>query len=115
MSKPIEYQTIEHCGHPAYVLVPWEEWSRIKPLLEAERARAGGIPQDVVEAHVLRSEPLIKAWREHLGITQEELAARLGVSQAAVAKFERPGARLRTATLNKIAAAMRLDAEQLRA
>ena len=115
MSKPIEYQTIEHCGHPAYVLVPWEEWNRIKPLLEAERARAGGIPQDVVEAHVLRDEPLIKAWREHLGITQEELADRLGISQAAVAKFERPNARLRTATLIKIAAAMGLDAERLRA
>ena len=50
MSKPIEYQTIEHCGHPAYVLVPWEEWRRIKPLLEAEKARASGIPQEVVEA-----------------------------------------------------------------
>ena len=115
MSRPIEYQTIEHCGHPAYVLVPWEEWNRIKPLLEAERARAGGIPQDVVEAHVLRDEPLIKAWRAYLGITQEELAARLGISQAAVAKFERPAARLRTTTLNKIAAAMGLDAERLRA
>ena len=28
---------------------------------------------------ILRYEPLIKAWREPLGITQEELAARLGV------------------------------------
>ena len=40
MSKPIEYQIIEHGGHSAYVLVPWEEWNRIKPLLDAERARA---------------------------------------------------------------------------
>lgn len=115
MSKPIDYQTIEHCGHTAFVLVPWEEWNRIKPLLEAEKARATGIPQEVVEAHVLRNEPLIKAWREYLGITQEELASRLGVSQAAVAKFERTDARLRTATLNKIAAAMGLEAERLRA
>ena len=115
MSKPFDYQTIEHCGHPAFVLVPWEEWNRIKPLLEAEKARASGIPQEVVEAHVLRDEPIVKAWREYLGITQEELAARLGVSQAAVAKFERPNARLRTATLKKIAAAMGLDAERLRA
>jgi DNA-binding XRE family transcriptional regulator len=115
MSKPIEYQTIEHCGHPAFVLVPWEEWRRIKPLLEAEKARASGIPQEVVEAHVLRNEPLIKAWREYLGITQEELATRLGISQAAVAKFERPDARLRTVTLKKIAVAMGLEPERLRA
>jgi DNA-binding XRE family transcriptional regulator len=115
MSKPGDYQTIEHCGHLAFVLVPWEEWKRIKPLLEAEKARASGIPQEVVEAHVLRDEPLVKAWREYLGITQDELAARLGVSQAAVAKFERPGARMRTATLQKIASSMKIDPERLRA
>lgn len=114
MSKPIKYQTIEHCGHPAFVLVPWEEWSRIEPLLEAEKARAYGIPQDVVEAHVLRDEPLIKAWRDHLGITQAELASRMGISQAAVAKFERSVARLRTATLEKIALALGVDVELLR-
>jgi DNA-binding XRE family transcriptional regulator len=114
MSKHTEYQTIEHCGHPAFVLVPWNEWNRIKPLLDAERACSSGIPQDVVEAHVLRNEPLVKAWREHFGITQAELAARLDVSQAAIAKYERPNARLRTSTVNKIAAAMRLDAGQFK-
>jgi hypothetical protein len=40
---------------------------------EAKKAAKSGIPQDVVEAHVLRDEPLIKAWREHLGLTQIEL------------------------------------------
>jgi ribosome-binding protein aMBF1 (putative translation factor) len=115
MSTPIEYQTIEHGGEPAFVLVPWEEWQRIKPLLEAEKARACGIPQEVVEAHVLRNEPLIKAWREHLGVTQKELATRMGVTQAAVVKFERPDARLRTSTRKKIASALGLNEAQLRA
>ena len=115
MSTPTDYQTIEHCGHPAFVLVPWEEWSRIKPILEAEKARASGIPQVIVEAHLLRNVSLVKAWREHLGITQEELAARLDVSQAAVAKYERSGARLRIVTLKKIASAMSLNLEQLHA
>lgn len=115
IEKQIEYQTIEHCGHPAFVLVPWEEWARIKPILDAEKARSSGIPQEVVEAHVLRNEPIIKAWREYLGITQDELARRLGISQAAVAKFERPDARLRSVTLKKIASAMGLEEERLRA
>ena len=114
MSKHTEYQTIEHCGHPAFVLIPWEEWNLIKPMLEAERAKAGGIPQAVVEAHVLRNESLVKAWREHLSITQDELAARLGVSQAAVAKYERPNARLRSTTIKKIASAMLIEEGQLR-
>ena len=113
MTTPIEYQTIEHGGKPAFVLVPWEEWNRIKPLLEAQKARASGIPQEVVEAHVLRGETLIKAWREHLGITQKQLAARMGVSQAAVVKFERSDARLRTPTRKRIAAALGLSEEQV--
>jgi len=114
MSTPIDYQTIEVGGHPAFVLVPWEQWCQIRPLWEAEKARAGGIPQEVVEAHILRNEPLIKAWREHLGITQKQLAAQMGVSQAAVVKFERPHARLRIITIKKIASALGLNAEQLR-
>jgi DNA-binding XRE family transcriptional regulator len=113
MSAPTEYQTIEHCGHPAFVLVPWEDFNRIRPLLEAEKARATGIPQAVVEAHVLNDTPLIKAWREELGLTQEDLALRLGVSQAAVAKFEQPKARPRAATLKKIATALGITVEQL--
>jgi ribosome-binding protein aMBF1 (putative translation factor) len=113
MNAPIEYQTIEHRGHPAFVLVPWEDWSRIKHLLEAEKARDQGIPQEVVEAHVLRNESLIKAWREYLGISQKNLAERMNVTQAAVAKFEHAGANLRSATFKKIAAAMELNVEQL--
>lgn len=113
MNTPIEYQTIEHHGHPAFVLVSWEDWSRIKHLLEAEKARAYGIPQEVVEAHVLRSESLIKAWRVYLCITQKELADRMNVSQAAVAKFERADAHLRAATMKKIAFALELKEEQL--
>ena len=114
MSTPFEYQKIEYCGKPAYVLIPWDEWRRIKPLLDAEKARAAGIPQEVVEAHVLRNDSMIRAWREYLGVTQKELASRLGVSQAAVVKYERPRTRLRIATLIKISAALGLDEQNLR-
>ncbi|OGT96470.1 MAG: hypothetical protein A2X80_00905 [Geobacteraceae bacterium GWB2_52_12] len=113
MSAHTEYQTIEHCGHPAFVLVPWEEFNRIRPFLEAEKARTTGVPQSVVEAHVLNDVPLIRAWREELGLTQEDLALRLGVSQAAVAKYEQPKARPRAATLKKIAAALGITLQQL--
>jgi len=114
MNAPIEYQKIEYNGKPAYVLVPWEEWCRIKPLRDAQKASASGIPQEVVEAHVLRKDSIIKAWREYLGMTQKELSERLGVTQTAVVKFERRDARLRIATLRKIGAALELNEEQLR-
>jgi DNA-binding Xre family transcriptional regulator len=113
MSAHIEYQKIKYKGKPAYVLVPWEEWHRIKPLLDAQKASDSGIPQEVVEAHVIRNDSLIKAWREYLGITQKELADRMEISQAAVAKFENPGARLRRTTLRKICAALELNENQL--
>jgi ribosome-binding protein aMBF1 (putative translation factor) len=115
MSAPTNYQIIDHCGHPAFVLVPWEDFARIRPILEAEKAKSTGIPQSVVEAHVLNDVPIVKAWREELGLTQEDLASRLKISQAAVAKYEQPCAHLRTATLGKIAAAMGISVEQLRA
>lgn len=113
MNAPIEYQKIEYNGKPAYVLVPWDEWCYIKPLLDAQKIRDSGIPQEVVEAHILRNDSLIKAWREYLGITQEELAERLGVSQAAVVKFERFDARPRIATIRKIGTALGLNEGQL--
>lgn len=78
-----------------------------------EAARASGIPQEVVEAHVLSDVPMIRAWREHIGITQAELAVRMGVSQAAVAKLERPDAKPRSATLKKIAEALGISPAQL--
>lgn len=114
MSERIDYQKINYNGKPAFVLVPYEEWQRIEPFLDAEKARASGIPQEVVEAHVLRNESLIKAWREYFGITQTELAERLGVSQAAVVKYENPDTCPRTATLKKIGAALGISAEKLR-
>jgi len=56
---------------------------------------------------------MIRAWREHVGITQRELAARIGVSQAAVAKSEKPNARPRRATLEKIVEALGISIEYL--
>lgn len=113
MSAPIEYQKIEYNGKPAFVLVPWEDWRRIKTIVDAQNAQTFGIPQAVVEAHVLHNESIIKAWREHLGITQKELARRLGVSQTAVVKLEHIEARPRIATIRKIAMALGLNEKQL--
>ena len=57
----------------------------------------------------------IKAWREHLGVTQEELGRRLSVSPAAVTQLEARSARPRGATLNKVAAVLGINWELLQA
>ena len=95
------------------MLVPWDDFKRIRPLLHGDNIRSTGIPQAVVEAHILRAVPMIRAWREHIGITQRELAARIGVSQAAIAKLEKPNAKPRRATLEKIAEALGISIDNL--
>ena len=53
------------------------------------------------------------AWREHFSLTQAEVAARIGVTQAAYAQMERVK-QPRKATLEKVAEAMGLEVDQLR-
>lgn len=106
------YQTIEFNGTPAFVLVPVEDFRKIQPLL-ANAAAPAGIPHAVVKANIVGGKRLIRAWREHLGQTQDEVAAKAGISQPALAKIERPGARPRRATLQRIADAMGLAVEQI--
>jgi transcriptional regulator with XRE-family HTH domain len=70
-------------------------------------------PQQVVEANVVRDENLIKAWREHFGLTQQELAQRAGMKQPALARLECSDTTPRISTLKKLAAAMNITVDQL--
>lgn len=57
----------------------------------------------------------IRAWREHLGVTREELGRRLSVVAAAVTQLEARNARPRAATLKKVAAVLGIKWELLQA
>ena len=85
---------------------------RMRPLLEHHAVR-DGIPQAVVEANVLHDVPLVRAWREHLGLTQETVAERAGMQQSALARLERGESRPRMATLKRLAEALGLTVTQL--
>jgi uncharacterized protein len=54
---------------------------------------------------VSASASLLKGARNRAGLTQAELGRRLGISQAAVARLERPGANPTVRTLEKALAA----------
>ena len=111
MSAHTEYQVIEHNGAPAFVLVPVAQFDAIRPLLD--RAATGNtIPHAVVEAHIVGEVPMVRAWREHLGLTQAQVAERADMAQASVARIERGESAPRAATLAKLAAAMGLTVEQ---
>ncbi|VVM84271.1 hypothetical protein PS862_04891 [Pseudomonas fluorescens] len=69
------------------------------------------IPHEVVSLIVDGATP-IRAWREHLSLTQEEVARRMGISQQAFAQQENV-AKPRKATREKIAGAFGITANQL--
>ncbi len=98
-------------GTPLFAVVPWEEYAEI---FQGRPDEAVFIPQEVVELMHLEDKSLIRAWREHLGLSQREVAGRMGVSQPAYAKMESRDATPRVATLKKIAAALGVEWEQIR-
>lgn len=69
------------------------------------------IPHEVVSRIVDGATP-IRAWREYLNLTQEEVAVRMSISQPAFAQQESV-AKPRKATREKIATAFVITASQL--
>ena len=72
---------------------------------------ATAITHAIVSAVVDGARPMA-AWRTHLRLTQAEVAARAGMTQAAYAQIE-SAQRPRKATLAKLATALGLTVEQL--
>lgn len=106
MNAPTNVQIINGAdGQPAFVVIPHAEYVR----LFAEDRNL--IPHDVVSRTVDGATP-VRAWREHLGLTQAEVAGRLGIAQPSYAKQE-ASANLRKSSREKIAAALGITAEQL--
>jgi len=92
-------------GHPAFVVIPYADYIANR---DADRTL---IPHDVISRTVDGASP-IKAWREHLGLTQVGVAERLGISQSAYAQQEN-SARLRKDTRERIALVLGITDKQL--
>ena len=91
-------------GKPAFVVIPYAEYRK--------QAQADTIPHDVIKRiHVDGMTPA-RAWREHLGLTQEEAANRIGISQSAYAQQE-ASPKNRKSTREKIAEAFGISADML--
>ncbi len=108
MNAPTKFQTIlAEDGKPLFVVVPYEAFQKMR----ADSAH-GMVPNAVVNRVFDAGLSPMAAWREHLRLTQAEVAARMGVTQAAYAQIE-AGKRPRKTTLQKVAGAMGLEVEQL--
>lgn len=111
MKELTNVQFIEQNGVPAFVVIPYDEYLKMVP---QEKDDDDYIPNEVVELIVKKRFNLVKAWRSHRGLTQKEVAERAGITQAAVSQMEKSNNELRTGTLEKLAAALEVDIEQLK-
>ncbi len=112
MNALIDPQVIKQGNKPAFAVIPWDEYQELVKNYIPDESNVW-FPQEVVEANAVRGDSLLKAWREHLGLIQSEVAKRAGMSQPAYAKLEKPGANPRIATLRKLAKALGISLEQL--
>lgn len=71
------------------------------------------IPPEVAEMTAKGRKSLARAWREHLGLTKEQVASRMNISPAALEQIEARSAKPRRATLAKVAEALGVQVEQL--
>ena len=113
----MEYQTIKEDGEVKFVVLPIKLFQSLLDRLEDE--------SDLLAIREAKSEPLydqeeaenyifmnpVKRERLDRGWTQEELARRLRVKQATVAKWERQGAVYRKRTREKLAKVFAVDEE----
>jgi DNA-binding transcriptional regulator YiaG len=107
MNAPTNIQVLKDAkGKPAFVVIPYAEY------LSLSKQHAPTIPNAVVNKVVNKDMTPIRAWREHLGFTQTEVAQRLGISQSAYAQQEAKEP-VRKATRENIAKALGIVPEQL--
>jgi DNA-binding XRE family transcriptional regulator len=94
-------------GQPAFVVLPYDESMR-------HDARAHELIPNEVVGDIIRDEMTpARAWREYLGLTQADVAARAGMTQAALSQIESGAHKARKATKAKLAAALGITVEQM--
>ena len=81
--------------------------------IDAVRNDRHVIPDEVVGMMIKNKFSIIRAWREHLGLTQGDVARGMNVSQSVYARMESGKVKPRLSTLRKIARAFGIDAVQI--
>lgn len=106
MKTPANIQLINSPdGKPSFVVIPYDEYIRA---YEREHSL---VPNEVV-SRMVDGATAIRAWREHLKLTQSEVAGRMGITQPSYARQEASHG-LRPATIKKIASALGITITQL--
>jgi len=119
-------QIIEKNGKPEYAVIPYADYLR---LLEAsedkadatavaefhEAYRAGReflVPVEILRRELAGESP-IKLWRDHRGLTQQELASQAGISKSYLSQIESGKRQGTVETLTAIARALNVPLDVL--
>lgn len=108
MSGHTDVQIIRQGGKPVFAVVPYDRWLEL-----SGDNKETYIPHEVVGYQLHEGLSALAAWRKYLGITQKELAAKVGMSQPAIAQIEKIDSKPQKKTLKKIAAALQIEVDQL--
>jgi DNA-binding XRE family transcriptional regulator len=113
MVTPTNVQIIEQGGKPAFAVIPYADYlAAFGNAFITKATVEDTVPHEVMR-YVLREDySLARAWREYLGLTQDEVAAKMGITQSALAQIEM-SSKPRKATRQKLAQALGINVEQL--
>ena len=115
-------QIISQDGRPAFVVIPIDEWRQIESTLE-DRGDAAAVRAflkdptetfpDAVVGSILDGAHPIKAFRDHRGMTQAQLASKVGTSSVYISQIERGERRSGRKLQGKIGVALGVKADLL--
>jgi len=93
-------QIIERDGVPEYAVIPYADYQRVAEALEEMREVSDFddalaltiqedefVPSSVID-RLVDGDPPLRVWREHRGLTLEELARRVAVSRGYLSQIE---------------------------
>lgn len=115
------YPTIERDG-TRFALVPEDDLKRLLEraaqlddvlAYDAAKAKAQELVPAAIVDRLIAGENPIKVWREHRGLTQQQLADACGISKPYVSQIESGAREPTVATLKALAAALAVDIDDL--
>ena len=106
-----DVQIIEQGGQPAFAVIPYEQYLQLVD--DSSYDIDVYLPHDVVKRVMLEELSLVKAWRLHLDLSQQDLANRMGVTQGTISQIEKVGSKPQRRTLEKASKAMGINVDQL--